>query len=66
MDIVTLAGTGRHVASWRSSTDARPLVGIAAVCEQPGMPQELRPRRQNDLRFPTAPQRSSAPSRWSP
>ncbi|GAA4886745.1 hypothetical protein [Actinomycetospora straminea] len=65
MDIVTLAGTGRHVAIWRSNAYATPLVGVAAVCEQQGMPQDLRPR-QNDLRFPTAPQRSSAPSRWSP
>lgn len=63
MDIVTLAGTGRHVASWRSNAYATPLVGVAAVCEQQGMPQDLRPR-QIDLR-PTAPQRS-APSRWSP
>jgi hypothetical protein len=67
MDIVTFAGTGRHVASWRYAASATPSVGVAA-CEPQGMPQEQRPRvRQTDLfALPTDPQRPSAPSRWSP
>src|SRR5690349_8429820 len=68
MDIVTFAGTGRHVASWRYVTSATPSVGVAVVCEPQGMPQEKRPRvRHADLfALPTDPQRTSAPPRWSP
>jgi hypothetical protein len=66
MDIVTMAGTGRHVASWRSYPGTTPLSGVVAACE----PQDEQSRhglrlRQRDLRNrPTDPQRPSAPSRW--
>jgi hypothetical protein len=66
MDIVTLAGTGRHVASWRTGTAS--LNAAAVACEPQGMPQTQRPRvDQRDQYLPTfVPQRPSAASRWSP
>jgi hypothetical protein len=65
MDIVTMAGTGRHVASWRSYPGTTPLHGVVVACEQGQQgPQGLRRRR--DLRNrPTDPQRPSAPSWWA-
>jgi len=64
MDIVTFAGTGGHVAGWRSYTAATPLAGVA-VCE-PQVPEQHSSRlRQRDL-LPTDPQRTSAPRRWGP
>lgn len=66
MDIVTLAGTGRHVASWRSVTGTASFTGAVVACEQQGMPQSAR-LRQRDQYVPTfVPQRPSAASRWSP
>jgi hypothetical protein len=69
MDIVTIAGTGRHVASWRSFAGTASLHGAVVACEPQGMPKTQRPRTsQRDLRnLPTfVPQRPSAASRWSP
>ncbi|MEJ2866029.1 hypothetical protein [Actinomycetospora flava] len=66
---MTLAGTGRHVASWRSATGTASLDDAVVACEQQGMPKTQRPRiRQRDLQnLPTfVPQRPSAASRWSP
>lgn len=73
MDIVTIAGTGRHGASWRSGVVAA-LFGVVDACKpqgpsMPGMQVTQGPRvRQLDLRnLPTFdPQRASAPSRWGP
>jgi hypothetical protein len=63
MDIVTSAGTGRHVASWRSFAGATSL-GVAAIaCEQQGQ-QSPRVRRRDLRNLPTDPQRPSAPSWW--
>ena len=67
MNIVTVAGTGRHLASWRAWPATTP-VGVMATCEQ-GSGQQLSPRaRQRDLgNLPTPdPQRASAPRRWDP
>ena len=67
MDIVTLAGTGRHVGSWRSHVIVTPSVGVAACGPQGQQVEMPRPRiRRRDLRnLPTfRPQRPSAPSRW--
>ncbi|PVZ08491.1 hypothetical protein [Actinomycetospora cinnamomea] len=64
MSIVTFAGTGSHVAGWRSHTVAMPLRGVV-VCEQQ-VSEPLSSRlRQRDL-LPTDPQRTSAPRRWGP
>ena len=63
MDIVTFAGTGRHVAVGQSYVVATPWTGVAGACAQQGW-LEQRPRT-SDLRLPTPdPQRPSAPSRW--
>ena len=68
MDIVTVAGTGRHVASRRSGTSLMPWHGVTFGCEQQGQYVAVpSPRvRRRDLRnLPTFdPQRPSAPSRW--
>ncbi|TDQ58547.1 hypothetical protein EV188_104287 [Actinomycetospora succinea] len=65
MDIVTLAGTGRHVASWRSVTGTASLNDAVVACEPQGMPKTQRPRnRQRDLNPTFVPQRPSAASRW--
>ena len=69
MNIVTLAGTGRHVASWRSVTGTALSNDAVVACEPQGMPKTQRPRiRQRDLQnLPTlVQQRPSAASRWSP
>jgi hypothetical protein len=63
MDIVTFAGTGRHVAVRPSYVVAMPLHGVAATCEQQGQQRDLRPRTGWILPT-TDPQRPSAPSRW--
>jgi hypothetical protein len=66
MDIVTLAGTGRHVASWRALTGTASLDAAAVACEPQGMPKTQRPRAsRRDQYVPTFdPQRPSAASRW--
>lgn len=67
MDIVTMAGTGRHVASWRSGTSVTRWYGVASACEQQGQhgaPMSPRVRRRDLRNRPTFdPQRPSAPSR---
>lgn len=65
MDIVTVAGTGRHVASWRNST-ALMSSGIA-VCGPRGQQQRPVVRERDLANLPTFdPQRTSAPRRWGP
>jgi hypothetical protein len=65
MDIVTVAGTGRHVASWRCSTALMPS-GIA-VCGPRGQQQRPVVRERDLANLPTFdPQRTSAPRRWGP
>ncbi|MDD7937848.1 hypothetical protein PHK61_05360 [Actinomycetospora lutea] len=68
MDNVTLAGTGRHVASWRAVTGTASLIDAVVACEPQGMPKTQRPRvAERDQYLPTfVPQRPSAASRWSP
>jgi hypothetical protein len=65
MDIVTVAGTGRHVASWRSTTGMTRL--SVAVCGPRGQQQRPVVRERDLVNLPTYdPQRPSAPRRWSP
>ena len=63
MDIVTIAGTGSHVAGAGSHTAATPM-GVVVCGPQVWEPSSSR-LRQRDL-FPTYPQRTSAPRRWGP
>lgn len=65
MDIVTVAGTGRHVASWRFSTAL--TRSSVAVCGPQGQQQRPVVRERDLANLPTFdPQRTSAPRRWGP
>jgi hypothetical protein len=60
MDIVTIAGTGSHVAG--ASPYAVTPFGVVVCGPQSSEPWGSRLRQRDQL--PTTPQRTSAPRRW--